>query len=90
MVLTMWIEWCLAIQAGVASTQVLRNGNFTTTVTAQNGLASKFRFAPPGSFMICTFLVAIITGIIFIATFEPDGNDIERRLIVNAAGGFVH
>lgn len=76
--LTIWIEWCLAIQAGVASAHVFRNGNFTTTVTAQNGLGSKFRFAPLGSFMICTFLVAIVTGIILIATFEPDGNNIKR------------
>ena len=86
----MWIEWCLAIQAGIASAHVLRNGNFTTTVTAQNGFGSIFRFAPLGCFMISTFLVAIVTGIIFIATFEPDRNDIKRRLIMYAAGRFVY
>jgi hypothetical protein len=36
--------------------------------------------------MVCCFLMAVEAGIVFVAAFEFDGDDVQRGMIMDTAG----
>ena len=71
------IKQSITERAVIIAGQVFIDRHFIITNTAKNGPAVKFIFLPYFVFMTRFFLMTIITGIIFSATFELYGNDIK-------------
>lgn len=75
-----------AVRAMIIAIQIFTDGHFIFTNAAKNGLGVKFFFFPSYCRMTRFFRMTVITGIISIAAFKFNGNNIQRRVIMNAAG----
>jgi hypothetical protein len=86
--------------AGVKSTATMRtliiaieiflDAKFRFTDTAEDGLPVPFALRPALHRMSRGFFMAMNTAVIFVAAFETDGDNIQRRMVVDAARLLVH
>ena len=78
MVAATGVECSFAERAAIITLQVPGNAHFGITCTTYNSLIFKFIFLPGLCFVASFFVVAIDTGIIAVAAFHLNGNDIQR------------
>jgi hypothetical protein len=92
-VVAFWIECGTAVWALIITVEVLVNGHFLFTNTAENGILVKFPLCPPHGRMPGFFRVTIKTGIIGVAAFKFYRDNIQGRIVMNTArlvvGGFA-
>ena len=84
------IKVTIAVGALVIATLVFVDRHFMFAYAAQNGFGIKFISVPYFGFMPCYFFMTKKTWVISIATFKPDSNNIDWRMIMRAAGLIVN
>ncbi len=81
-----WVEGGPAEWAQVAAVHVFPDRQFVPAGSAENCPNVPLRTRPHLASMACKEFMAILAGIVDAATSHPDGNDVERRVIMDAAG----
>ncbi len=84
------IELGLAMRAGIVGSQVVLDAQLGAADTAKDGFLVKFRFRPNLGFMIRFLLMTGKAGIIRVAAFELDRDDVQLGMPMHAAGLVVH
>lgn len=84
------IEGGFAMRTGIVGSHVVFNAQLIAAHPTKNGFLVEFYFWPDLVLVVGFFLVAGKTGIVFIATFEFDGDDVQLRMPMHAAGLIVH
>ncbi len=85
-----WIEARLAMWACVIGSHIIGNTQLVTADSTENCFLIKFSLGPNLMFVIGFFLMAGKAGIVFIAAFEFDCDDIQVGMPMNATGLVVH
>ena len=80
------IESCPAVWAYVAAIHVLLNRQFMAAGTAQDGVDVPVGAGPHLDQVISEGFVAVLAGVIVATAGHLDGDDVERRMIVDASG----
>jgi hypothetical protein len=80
------IEGCMAMRAARIGLEIGRDGDFGTAGSAKNGRSVPFSFGPGLEGVASQGVVAVFAGVVGGATFHLDGDDIERGVVVEAAG----
>ncbi len=78
------------MRTDIVGGHVIFDAQLVAADSAKNGFLIEFDFWPNLILMVCFFLMTGKAGIILVATLEFDGNDIQFRMPVHAAGLVVH
>ena len=87
---TIRIEGSLAIWTVISWSHIFTDSQFSFTNPAKNCLRIPFIFIPNPGWMSSCFFMTLITGIVFVTTFEFYGNNIKRRMIMFATGFIIN
>lgn len=89
MINAFWIEQCLAGWTLVTRLPVDINRHFVKTFATKNSFCIKIFFWPDFSSVACSFLMTIITGIIFPTAFKFYRNNIQWPMVMYTTGFVV-
>lgn len=87
---TTWIESSIAIRTTIIWVYVLINCQFSFANATKDRFFIPFILIPNLSFVICSFLVTLITGIVSVTTPEFYCDHIDRRMVVLATGLIIN
>ena len=73
------------MRAAVIAGQVFRNCQFIITDATENCFCVEFIFAPHLGLVTGYFLMTFVAGIIFIAAFEFNGDNVKGRMVMRTA-----
>ncbi len=79
------IKGSFAAWTRILAIQILLNSPFMMACAAKNGCRVPFAHRPHFSLMIRMLLMTLVAGIIGVAAFELDRDNIERLMIMLAA-----
>src|SRR6185312_4028208 len=86
MIFAAGVESRAARRAARATLQILIDGDFSSTSSAEHGLAVPLRARPDAELVPRQFYVAVFAGVVSAAALGLDGDDIERAVVMAAAG----
>lgn len=78
------------MRTGIVGSHVVFDAQFIAANPTKNGFLVKFGFWPNPMLMICFFFMAGKAGVILVATFEFDRNDIQLGMPMYTARLVVH
>jgi hypothetical protein len=84
------VKSAVAMRTLIIAIEIFLDAKFRFTDTAKNSLPVPFALRPALHRMPRGFFVAMDTGVIFVAAFETNGDNIQRRVVVDAARLLVH
>jgi hypothetical protein len=80
------IERGVAVKAAGIIAEVVRDGKGGAARAAEDSKLVPFRLGPGLERMVGERIVAVFTGVEEAAAFHFDGDDVERRVVMEAAG----
>lgn len=78
------------MRTGIVGGHVIFDAQFVAAYSAKNGFLIEFDFWPNPMLMICFFFMAGKAGVILVAAFEFDRNDIQLGMPMYTARLVVH
>lgn len=78
------------MRAGIVGSHVVLDAQFVSTDPTKDSLLVKFSLGPNLVFMVCFLLMTGKAGVILVATFELDRDDVQVRVPMHTSGLVVH